>query len=75
VIGMMMRTPDVTAELAALSPPRLVAVGRRDLWPLAQHRAYARRIGARMALYPGGHAPVETAPHQVVRDLVDLFRE
>ncbi|WP_029145704.1 alpha/beta fold hydrolase [Microbacterium luticocti] len=75
VIGMMMHTPDVTEAFAALGLPTLIAVGRRDLWPVAQHRAYARRIGARVALYPGGHAPCETAPHQLVRDLVGLFRE
>jgi len=75
VVGMMMDAPDVAAEVAALPLPRMVAVGRRDLWPVAQHRAYARRIGARIALYPGGHAPAEAAPHQLVRDLVDLFRE
>jgi pimeloyl-ACP methyl ester carboxylesterase len=75
VMRIMMHTPDVTADLAALRHPKLVAVGRRDLWPLAQHRAYAHSIGARLTLYPGGHAPVETAPHRFSRDLVRLFRE
>lgn len=75
VVRIMMHTPDVTADLAALPHSKLVAVGRRDLWPVAQHRAYAHSIGARLVLYPGGHAPVETAPHRFSRDLVRLFRE
>lgn len=74
IVALMMAMPDIRAEVAALAVPKLIAVGESDLWPLAQHTAFATEIGARLAVYPTGHAPCETAPHQLSRDLVALFR-
>ncbi len=68
-----MHTPDVTAAVRAAPIPKLVAVGAHDLWPTQQHAAYARLIGARLAVYETGHSPCETAPHQLVRDMLGLF--
>ena len=73
VVGMMMAMPDIVDEVAAVDIPKLIAVGDHDLWPAEQHRAYADRIGAELALYPTGHAPCETAPHQLTRDLLALY--
>ena len=73
VVGLMMAAPDMVAEVAATGIPKLIAVGENDLWPLAQHRAYAARIGADVAVYRTGHAPCETAPHQLARDMLMLF--
>jgi pimeloyl-ACP methyl ester carboxylesterase len=73
VVGMMMTTPDMLDGVAAADVPKLVAVGDGDLWPSAQHHAFAERIGAAVAEYPTGHAPCETTPHQLTRDLLALF--
>lgn len=73
VVGLMMTMPDISAEVAAIDIPKLIAVGEQDLWPTAQHTEYAQRIGARLAVYPTGHAPCETTPHQLVRDMLELF--
>lgn len=73
IIGEMMQTPDLRRELAASSVPKLVAVGAHDLWPIELHERSAREIGARFAVYETGHSPCETAPHQLVRDLLELF--
>lgn len=73
IVGLMMQAPDVTRAVVEASIPKLVAVGAHDLWPTAQHSAYARRIGARLAVYATGHSPCETAPHQLVRDLLALW--
>lgn len=73
IIGLMTRTPDVRAQLRATGIPTLIAVGERDVWPLAQHAAFARGIGARLVVYRTGHSPCETAPHQLVRDLLVLY--
>ncbi|MCC2033812.1 alpha/beta fold hydrolase [Microbacterium allomyrinae] len=73
VVGLMMTMPDIADEVAAIDIPKLIAVGEQDLWPQAQHDAYAARIGARVATYPTGHAPCETAPHQLARDMLALF--
>jgi pimeloyl-ACP methyl ester carboxylesterase len=75
IVGLMMTMPDITDELAAAGIPKLIAVGESDLWPEEQHRAYAARIGARVAVYATGHAPCETAPHQLVRAMLALFAE
>ena len=42
IIGLMMRTPDLRAELAASPVPKLVAVGEHDLWPRELHERFAR---------------------------------
>lgn len=73
IIGEMMRTPDLRREVAAAAVPKLVAVGAHDLWPLELHERSARELGARFAVYETGHSPCETAPHQLVRDLLELF--
>ena len=75
VVGLMMTTPDFADDVAATGIPKLIAVGDQDLWPQAQHDAYAARIGARVATYPTGHAPCETAPHQLARDMLRLFAD
>jgi len=73
IIRLMKRAPDVRSVLAASGIPKLVAVGEHDLWPLALHAANAEAIGARLAVYRTGHSPCETAPHQLVRDLLELY--
>ncbi|MFT4307478.1 MAG: alpha/beta fold hydrolase [Microbacterium sp.] len=73
IVALMMEMPDVRDELAAAAAPKLVAVGDHDLWPTTQHAGFARRIGAGLAVYETGHAPCETAPHQLVRDMLALF--
>lgn len=73
IVGLMMTTPDIVDAVAAVPVPKLVAASAHDLWPEAQYREYAERIGARIAVYETGHSPCETAPHQLVRDMVALF--
>lgn len=73
VVGLMMTMPDVRAQLAALEVPKLITVGEHDLWPLAQYRSFARTVRAEVAVYPVGHSPTETAPHQLTRDLIRHF--
>ncbi|MBM7831008.1 pimeloyl-ACP methyl ester carboxylesterase [Agromyces cerinus] len=73
IIALMMATPDLRADLTASMIPKLVAVGEHDLWPRELHERFAREIGAHLAVYPTGHSPCETAPHQLVRDMLALF--
>lgn len=73
IVGLMMTTPDFTRAIADAGIPKLVAVGEHDLWPTAQYAGYARRIGAELAVYPTGHSPCETTPHQLTHDLLQLF--
>ncbi|WP_091562526.1 alpha/beta fold hydrolase [Arthrobacter sp. ok362] len=73
IIGLMKHTPDLRRALATGTLPKLVAVGEHDLWPLALHRHFAQSIGARIAVYRGGHSPSETSPYQITRDLIALF--
>jgi len=73
IVGLMMTTPDFTAAVRDADLPKLVAVGEHDLWPSAQHAAYAQRIGAELAVYDTGHSPCETAPHQLVRDMLRVI--
>ena len=61
--------------MLAAPVPKLVAVGEHDLWPRELHQRFAREIGARFAIYHTGHSPCETAPHQLVRDMLALFDE
>ena len=70
IIGLMRATPDLRAELAAATIPKLVAVGEHDLWPLAVHASFAEAIRARLAVYRTGHSPCETTPNQLVRDML-----
>lgn len=73
VIELMMDAPDLRRLLAAADIPKLVAVGEHDLWPLRLHADFASRIGAKLAVYRAGHSPCETSPHQLNRDLLELF--
>jgi pimeloyl-ACP methyl ester carboxylesterase len=73
VVALMMATPDMADEVARVQIPKLIAVGSSDLWPAEQHAEYAERIGARVATYATGHAPCESAPHQLARDMLALF--
>jgi pimeloyl-ACP methyl ester carboxylesterase len=73
IISLMKRAPDVRPQLLASGIPKLVAVGEHDLWPLSLHREFAIGIGARLTVYRTGHSPCETAPHQLVRDLLELY--
>jgi len=73
VIELMMDAPDLRRMLAAADIPKLVAVGEHDLWPLRLHADFASRIGAKLAVYRAGHSPCETSPHQLNRDLLQLF--
>ena len=73
IFGLMQHAPDLRPVLAAASLPKFVAVGEHDLWPLALHRRFAQTIGARIAVYRGGHSPSETSPHQMSRDLIALY--
>jgi pimeloyl-ACP methyl ester carboxylesterase len=73
IFGLMQHAPDLRALLAASALPKFVAVGEHDLWPLTLHRHFAHSIGARIAVYRGGHSPSETSPHQMSRDLIALY--
>jgi pimeloyl-ACP methyl ester carboxylesterase len=73
IAGTAMHTPDVTVAVGSAAIPKLVAVGEHDLWPTAQHAAYAAKIRAGLAVYDTGHSPCETAPHQLVRDMLAHF--
>ncbi len=73
IFGLMQHAPDLRAVLAAATLPKFVAVGEHDLWPLALHRRFAQSIGAKIAVYRGGHSPSETSPHQMSRDLIALY--
>ncbi|WP_213814807.1 alpha/beta fold hydrolase [Glaciihabitans sp. dw_435] len=75
IMGLMMHAPELRAPLASSSVPKLVAVGEHDLWPLDLHSAFARDIGATIAVYRTGHSPCETSPHQLVRDLLSLYEK
>lgn len=73
IIGLMMAMPDIVADVAAVDIPKLVVFGEHDLWPREQHAAYANRIGGDLVQHPSGHAPCETSPHQLARDMLRLF--
>lgn len=73
VAAASMHTPDVIDVVRACAIPKLVAVGAHDLWPTSQHAAYAAQIDAELAVYSTGHSPCETAPHQLVRDMLALY--
>ena len=75
IIWLMKHKPNLDYELSAASIPKLVAVGEHDLWPTSIHREFADAIGARIVVYATGHSPCETAPNQLVRDMLELFAE
>ena len=61
--------------MASTGIPVLIATGDHDLWPTHLHAANAKALRARLAVYRTGHSPCETAPHQLGRDMIALFRE
>ena len=73
IIMLMKNSPDLRATLRDWSGPKLVAVGEHDLWPTALHSDFAAAIDAQLAVYPTGHSPCETTPHQLTRDLLALY--
>ena len=73
IVRMMKRAPDVRDAVHEIDIPKLIAVGEHDLWPLRLHLAFAHRIGAHVAVYVSGHSPCETSPHQLSRDMLELF--
>ena len=73
IMALMKQAPDLRLTLAAFPQPKLVAVGRSDVWPLHLHQAFAAALGARFAAYGTGHGACEDAPHQLSRDLLALF--
>lgn len=73
MMGLMMSTPDLRAELRALEMPKAVATGAHDLWPLREYERFASDIGAELHVYDTGHSPCETAPHQLCLDLLALY--
>jgi pimeloyl-ACP methyl ester carboxylesterase len=75
IIALMKKSPDLRTDLRETPIPKLVAVGEHDLWPSVLHAQFAERIDARLAVYRTGHSPCETAPHQLVDDLLALYAE
>jgi len=75
IVRLMKHAPDATAVLRGAGPPTLVATSEHDLWPVERYARHAERLGARLAVYATGHSPCETTPHQLVRDMLQLFRE
>jgi pimeloyl-ACP methyl ester carboxylesterase len=75
IISLMKHAPNLTSVLAASPIPKLVAVGEHDLWPVRLHDEFARSVHATLAVYPTGHSPCETSPHQLVRDLLKLYSQ
>ena len=73
IMALMKHMPDARGVLAHSAVPVLIAVGDRDLWRLRLHRRFADRIGAELQVYPTGHSPCETTPHQLARDMLALY--
>ena len=73
IMALMKHTPDTRGALARSPVPVLIAVGDRDLWRVRSHRRFADRIGAELRVYPTGHGPCETTPHQLARDMLALY--
>lgn len=72
VMRLMKHVPDGDDAVRSAGIPVAIAVGNHDLWPLRQHRRFARRVGASIHVYRTGHSPCETAPHQLARDVLAL---
>jgi len=70
---LMSRAPELADRVRALPIPKLVAFGAHDLWSSRAHRRFVARIGGEAAEYATGHSPCETAPHQLVRDMVRVI--
>lgn len=75
IVGLMKRAPDAGPAVRDAGIPTLVATSEHDLWPVTRYALLAERLGARLAVYRTGHSPCETTPHQLVRDMLQLFRD
>lgn len=75
IVRLMKHAPDCAAAVRLTGVPTLVATSAHDLWPVARYALLAERLGARLAVYDTGHSPCETTPHQLVRDMLALFRQ
>jgi len=75
IVHLMKHAPDAAGAVRVARVPSLVATSSHDLWPVARYALLAERLGARLAVYDTGHSPCETTPHQLVRDMLELFRE
>lgn len=73
IFRLMQRAPALADRVRALAVPKLVAFGAHDLWSSRAHRRFAARIDAEPVEYATGHSPCETAPHQLVRDMVRVI--
>lgn len=73
IVRLMKKAPDAAAAVRASGVPSLVATSTHDLWPVERYALLSERLGARLAVYDTGHSPCETTPHQLVRDMLDLF--
>ena len=65
IFRLIRHTPDLAEALRGLGLPILVVGGTGDVWPVAAHRAYARRLDAVLRVIETGHSPCESAPHQL----------
>lgn len=75
IVALMKKAPDAAPGVREAGVPTLVATSEHDLWPVERYALLAERLGARMAVYRTGHSPCETTPHQLVRDMLALFRD
>lgn len=73
IMDLMKRTPDFDEALRESGIPVLIAIGSDDVYPTADHHAYAQRLGADIAVFETGHSPCETAPHQLSAAMLRLF--
>ena len=71
----MLNVPDLNAQVSQSGVPLMVGAGEKDMWSLSRHRDHAEQIGAQFCSYQSGHAPSETAPNELVRDLERFFRQ
>ncbi|MCS0498024.1 alpha/beta fold hydrolase [Protaetiibacter mangrovi] len=75
IVHLMKNAPDAAAAVRAAGIPVLVATSEHDLWPVRRYALHAERLDARLAVYRTGHSPCETTPHQLVHDMLRLFRD
>ena len=75
IVRLMKNAPDAASAVRAAGLPTLVATSEHDLWPVTRYALLAERLGARLAVYRTGHSPCETTPHQLVRDMLHLYRD
>jgi pimeloyl-ACP methyl ester carboxylesterase len=73
IMALMKHTPATHTALTSARVPVLIAVGEHDLWRARLHRRFAADIGAAVRVYPTGHSPCETTPHQLAADMLELY--